>query len=152
MYTENIVEELKKKYGTNDPFELAKYLNIIVLYEELGEIKGYYNKYVRQKFIHLNTNLNEYERSFTCGHELGHAVMHPNSNTPFLRENTLFSVERLEIDANQFSVDLIIDTDKIKELLEERFYTIEQVSNYFGIDKKIIEYKIKRMYKNRFNF
>ncbi len=147
MHIQKIVEKLKKKYGTNNPFELAKYLNIIILYEELGEIKGYYNKFARQKFIHLNNNLKEDELYFTCGHELGHAIIHPNSNTPALRENTLYSINKLEMEANQFSVDLIIDENKLKEYLEEYFYSIDNISNIFCIDKKIIEFKIKRMYK-----
>lgn len=150
MYTQKIVENLKRKYGTNNPFELAKCLNIIILYEELGEIKGYYNKYARQKMIHLNNNLREEELYFTCGHELGHAIMHPNSNTPALRANTLYSVNKLEIEANQFSVDLIIDEKAIKTYLEEYFYTIDNVSALLGIDREIIEFKIKRMYKNKF--
>ncbi len=150
MHIQKIVENLKRKYGTNNPFELAKCLNIIILHEELGEIKGYYNKFARQKFIHLNSNLREDELYFTCGHELGHALMHPNSNTPALRSNTLYSINRLEMEANQFSVDLIIDDKKIKEFLEYNFYTLDNISNVLCIDKNIIEFKIKRMYKNKF--
>ena len=149
MDIKKIVEDLKEKYDTNNPFELAKCLNIIVLYEELGEIKGYYNKYVRQKFIHLNNNLNENEVLFTCGHELGHAIMHPNSNTPFLKSNTLSSVNSLEIQANKFSVDLIIDDDKIKELLEVHHFTTYDISKYFGVSDDIIEYKIKSLYRKK---
>lgn len=151
MNVQKIVENLKRKYETNNPFELAKYLNIIILYEELGEIKGYYNKYARQKMIHLNNNLREEELYFTCGHELGHAIMHPNSNTPALRANTLYSINKLELEANQFSVDLIVDDDIIKKYLEEYFYTVDNISTLLGIDKKIIEFKIKRMYKNKFH-
>lgn len=150
MNVQNIVENLKRIYKTNNPFELAKCLNIIILHEELGEIKGYYNKYARQKMIHLNNNLREEELYFTCGHELGHAIMHPNSNTPALRANTLYSINKLEMEANQFSVDLIIDDDDIKKYLEEHFYTVDNISTLLGIDKEIIEFKIKRIYKNKF--
>lgn len=150
MHIQKIVENLKRKYRTNNPFELAKCLNIIILYEELGEIKGYYNKFARQKFIHLNNNLREDELYFTCGHELGHALMHPNSNTPALRANTLYSINKLETEANQFSVDLIIDDKKIKEFLEDNFYTLDNISKLLCVDKNILEFKIKRMYKNKF--
>ena len=150
MHIQKIVENLKRKYRTNNPFELAKCLNITILYEELGEIKGYYNKFARQKFIHLNNNLREDELYFTCGHELGHALMHPNSNTPALRANTLYSINKLETEANQFSVDLIIDDKKIKEFLEDNFYTLDNISKLLCVDKNILEFKIKRMYKNKF--
>lgn len=149
MYISNIVNNLKEKYETNNPFILAKYLNILILYEELGEIKGYYNKHARQKMIHLNNNLEEHELYFTCGHELGHAIMHQNTNTPFLKANTLFSVDKLEIEANQFSVDLIIDDTDIKTYLKEYFYSVDRISNMLRMDRSIIEYKINRMLKNK---
>ena len=37
-------------------FEIAKGENIIMIKEPLGSINGYYNKFVRQKFIHINNN------------------------------------------------------------------------------------------------
>ena len=44
-----------------------------------------------------------------CAHELGHAVLHTHANTPFLRKNTFFSVDKLEIEANTFAALLLID-------------------------------------------
>ena len=38
-----IVEQLLKKYGTRNPFEIARQRNIILLYESLGTVRGYYN-------------------------------------------------------------------------------------------------------------
>ena len=38
-----IVEQLLKKYGTRIPFEIARQRNIILLYESLGTVRGYYN-------------------------------------------------------------------------------------------------------------
>jgi len=143
------VSELYKKYNTKNPFELAKLLNITVLYEELGEINGYYNSYVREKMIHINNNLDYKKQLFTCAHELGHAIIHPNSSTPFLRKNTLFSINKLEMEANQFAMDLLINDSEFKELLEDHLWSTYQLSNYFGVDLEIIEYKLKRLYKSR---
>ena len=33
---------LKKKYGTNNPFDIAQHLGIKVIFEPLGSISGYY--------------------------------------------------------------------------------------------------------------
>ena len=33
-------------------------------------------------------------------HELGHSVLHPNLSTPFLKENTLYSINKLELQVN----------------------------------------------------
>lgn len=111
MYIKNTVDKLIERFKTNDPFELADYMGIIIIKEPLGSINGYYNKFVRQKFIHLNSNLDERLQLFVCAHELGHAVMHPDANTPFLKNKTFYSVNKLERQANIFAATLLIDDD-----------------------------------------
>lgn len=100
---------LCRKYNTCDPFRLARELDIIVLYEELGSIRGYYNKCYKQKFIHINSALPEDEALSTCAHELAHAVLHSNLNTIFLKEHTLFSISRFENEADSFASDLLLN-------------------------------------------
>jgi len=103
---------LLNKYGTNDPFEIVKQKNILLFFEELGDIWGYYNKYVRIPMIHINNELTEFDSRFTCAHELGHFILHPEVNTPFLKKQTLFSVDRIEREANNFAVHLLIGDNK----------------------------------------
>lgn len=134
----NEVTKLKKKYGTNDPFEIAKAEKIIVLYEPLGSIRGYYNKYVRQKFIHINESLDETQRLVTCGHELGHAKIHPNANTPFFRNNTFYSVNKLERQANKFAGYLLIDFDMIDPYLLENC-SYEQIAKILNLPVELIK-------------
>lgn len=131
---------LVKKYKTRNPFELAKVLGILIIYEPLGQIKGYYNTAFRKKMIHINNGLTEYEQKFTAAHELGHAVLHPNSNTPFLRNQTLFSIDKLEIEANKFAVELLISDEDIAEM---KHLTIEQMATYFGVHKQLIKLRLK---------
>lgn len=131
---------LTKKYNTSDPFELADALKISVFYEDLGTINGYYNKPLRMKQIHINQNLNEYDAKFTCAHELGHAILHPNASTPFLRSKTFLSVDKLEIEANTFAVNLLIPDEIIVENMN---YTTEQLSRLLGYNKKLIELRMK---------
>lgn len=137
---ETLIDNLCKKYYTSNPFELAKRLNIIVLFEDLGTINGYYNTIFRQKFIHINCNLDEHQQRFTVAHELGHAILHPKANTPFLCENTFFSVGKLEREANLFAVQLLISNDDLKEYKE---CSISQLASIFGIHEKLIELRLK---------
>lgn len=130
---------LAKKYKTRNPFELANVLGILIIYEPLGQIKGYYNTAFRKKMIHINNGLTEYEQKFTAAHELGHAVLHPKSNTPFLRNQTLFSINKLEIEANKFAVDLLIPDEAIAEV---KYLTIDQMANYFGIHKQLMKLRL----------
>lgn len=70
------VKQLTHKHKTNNPYELAQLLNIIVMYAELGSTWGYFTTYKRSKFIIINQNISEELQSYTCAHELGHSVLH----------------------------------------------------------------------------
>ncbi len=131
---------LIQKYNTSDPFELADALKIAVFYEDLGSINGYYNNPLRMKQIHINSFLNDFDAKYTCAHELGHAIMHPNASTPFLRSKTLLSVDKLEIEANTFAVNLLIPDEIIAE---NRNYTTEQLSRLLGYRRNLIELRLK---------
>lgn len=110
----NAVNQLCKKHNTKDPFELANCLNINVFYHDLHEeINGFYKYEKRNKFIAINSNLSSTMQRAVCAHELGHAILRPQANTPFLRRNTFLSVDKLEIEANIFAALLLIDEKTI---------------------------------------
>ena len=134
------VEKIRRKYRTSDPFELARCLNIVVLFEDLGTINGYYNTVCRQKFVHINSRLSEAETRLTLSHELGHVLLHPKDNTYFLRSKTLLSVGRFEQEANLFAVHFLIPDD---ELLEYRDFSTGQLGAVFGMPEGLIELRIK---------
>ncbi|MBR8659576.1 MULTISPECIES: ImmA/IrrE family metallo-endopeptidase [unclassified Brevibacillus] len=135
-----IVSELIKKHGTNDPFEIAAQKNIVVLFEELGSIYGYFNVYKRIPMIHINCDLNESDQLFTCAHELGHSVMHTDVNTPFLKKNTLFSVERIEREANEFAVELLMPDCVLYEYRSTGM-TIHEAAAIYGVPREIAHLK-----------
>ena len=135
-----------KKYNTSDPFELADALKIAVFHEELGSINGYYNNPLRMKQIHINSSLNDHDAKYTCAHELGHAIMHPTASTPFLRLKTLLSVNKLEIEANTFAVNLLIPDEIITE---NRNYTTEQLSRLLGYNQELINLRLKTYYQEK---
>lgn len=135
-----LVSKLIRKYHTRNVFDLAKSMGILVLFEDLGSINGYYSKQLRIKQIHINCNLPEYMQTLTCAHELGHAVMHQNANTSFLRSSTFLSVDRLEIEANTFAMHLLLSDEVINE---HKGYTVEQMSRITGYNKRLIELRIK---------
>jgi Zn-dependent peptidase ImmA (M78 family) len=109
------LEKEVKKNKTINPFELAKNKKIIIRYLPLGNTLGFYMKNARQKIITLNCNNEDGLMRFVCAHELGHAVMHPNENTPFLHKNTLFSKDKIEREANEFAVNLILYNTNLTE-------------------------------------
>ncbi|MEJ8546594.1 ImmA/IrrE family metallo-endopeptidase [Brevibacillus borstelensis] len=107
--TERTITQLIKIHGTNDPMRVAAQKRIEVLFEDLGKnIWGYYACFNRIPSIHINFRLDEFRARFAIAHELGHHFLHPGINTPFLRKNTLFSIDKIEREANRFAIKLII--------------------------------------------
>ena len=89
-------------------------MNIIILHSDMKNTLGFFNTYKRSKFIHLNNNAPNKLKRFVCAHELGHAIQHQNINTPFLKRNTLFSVDKIEREANEFAVELLLTDALLK--------------------------------------
>ena len=87
-----MIQKLVRQAGTRDPFEIARQKHIIITEEPLGSIRGYYSRSHRQPVIHINSALSESQRRFTCAHELGHALLHPKANTPFLHSLSLIHI------------------------------------------------------------
>ena len=105
---------------------------------ELGTIRGYYSKKFRIKQIVLNCNLSEKDERFVLAHELGHAIMHENLNTSFLMENTLFSKNKFEKEANTFAIELLVpDT----EIVENPDLTIGQLARMTGYSEELLKCK-----------
>lgn len=129
-----------KKYGTRDPFRIAKEKGILIMYEDLGSIQGYYTMRFRTKQIHINRNIPYHLQKFTAAHELGHAILHPNESTPFLKNCTLQVVDKLEIEANKFAVELLIPDSDIAEYSDSSF-TIEQIARIYGYTVELLKLK-----------
>lgn len=128
---------LSKRHKTNDPFKLASLMNIIVVPWDLHEeINGFYRYDKRNKYIFYNNNLCGNDQRFVCAHELGHAILHPRANTPFLRKNTLFSIDKLEVEANTFAVELLLPDEYLQEYQDTNL-SIYDFSEMFGIPREL---------------
>lgn len=104
-----------KKHRTNNPFEIAKNRNIIIRYFPLGQTLGFYMKNVRHQVITINSDIEDCLKKFVCAHELGHAILHKDVNTPFLHKNTLFSKDKIEREANEFAINLLLYGEKLED-------------------------------------
>lgn len=142
-----LANQLIKKYSTNDPFEIAAHKNIKTLFWNLHyEIKGFYKYIRRNKFIFINSALPDYCQRFVCAHELGHALLHPKNNTPFMRESTLFSVDKIEVEANRFAVELLLPDEIIYDYKDSNL-SIEEIASIFGIPKEVARLKKVEFFK-----
>lgn len=112
----NIKEEARKLinfWGTANPFKLAEYLKIMIMYNDLGNVKGYSIMSLGKKIIFLNKDLNDFDKRVVCAHELGHCYCHDIVDLKFLLQHT-YLIERrvLEKEANIFASELLKDYDE----------------------------------------
>ena len=70
-------------------------------------------------------------------------MLHPNTSTPFLRSKTFLSVDKLEIEANTFAVNLLIPDDSIIEVIDNQNCTLEYMSRMLGYNQKLIELRLR---------
>lgn len=134
------VKHLVQKYETRDPLRLARYLNIHVVHKEYSpHTKGYYLKTLRNKFIVVNSTLDEYSQRIVLAHELGHAILHSSEPIYFIREYTLFPIGPYEIEANKFAAELLIDDFDIKDIRNESTSFIAAI---LGVSEELVKYKM----------
>ena len=132
MSIKHKVDMLCRKCDTRDPFTIAAKLGIRVLHEPLGSI---------------SQDLSKERQRQVCAHELGHAILHPKSNTPFLRANTLYSVNKLETEANRFMALLLHPATEIQDYAQCG-YTLYQIADICGLTPELVEYIITTYNRN----
>lgn len=143
MSIQNIAKRLIRKYKTNDPYELADCLGMIVIEDELDpSIRGYYHYFQRNKIAHINTRLDYNQRRATLAHEIGHAVLHTKLNIIFMEHNTYFIKSRYEYEANKFAAEILVPDDLLNAYPD---YTVQQISCFTGIPEYLIELKFSNL-------
>ena len=144
-WIKSIAQELVNRYSTTNPYELASCLNIEVISWDLHEeIRGFYKFERRNKFIVINNNLDDDLKRIVCAHELGHAILHPRANTPFMKKHTLLSVEKIELEANSFAAHLLIPDESLFNYYEQT--TIYDIASLHNVPFELVELKCKGLF------
>ena len=138
MDVKKIAVYTAKKYGTHDPFKIAKQRNVHIIESPLKSSLGYYTRHNRIQCIILKTCLHEPLQRFVCAHELGHSICHATLNTHWLKKNTLVSTDRIEREASTFAVELLLPDDLVREHPEHNLETLSKIA---GIPKSLIGLK-----------
>ena len=136
------VEDLCKKHNTRNPFELADLLKVYVVQWDLNnEINGFYQYEKRNQIIYINNNLPYEQQHVVCAHELGHAVLHKKSSVPFMRANTLFSIDKIEREANRFAAELLIPDESFREL-----NNMYEIASLHDVPLELVKLKCEKLF------
>lgn len=82
------------------------------------------------------------QQFLVCAHELGHSVLHPNANTSFFKAHTLFSVSKMETEANRFMIYLTISDD---ELLEYSEFPMSLLADVYGVPMDLTRWRYEQL-------
>ncbi|WP_312694068.1 ImmA/IrrE family metallo-endopeptidase [Caproiciproducens sp.] len=135
-----LVDKLIKKYKTNNPFELCDALDYIVLQVPLTGVRGFYQYYKSNNLVYINLDLPDQVKKFVCAHEIGHALMHRNTNTIYLDTRTFLKTSVYERQANQFAINLLYPHDA--DFDEYRDCTISQTAKCLNVSEELLEYRL----------
>jgi len=140
--------------GTRDPFKIARYLGVEVMYrDDFDELKGMYAILKNKRFIFINADLPEQLCRLVCAHELGHDQLHQDlAMNEDLKEFTLMDMSsRPETEANTYAAHVLLDEGDIMELAEYG-YDIWQIASELGVVVDILLVKMREMNKRGYNF
>ena len=140
MEQKRIADSLVQRHKTRDPFRVAAELGYVVIRIPLQGIRGFWQRMKRRNVIYIDSNLSEWEARFVCAHEIGHVLMHRGYNRIFMDANTYFPINRQEIEANRFAVDLLFDDEDLRFFLE---HPVQLAADYMGVNVELAEYRMQ---------
>ena len=138
MNPREVAIEIAARYNTNNPFDIARERNIGILYEPMKTTLGFYVRYRRFQNIILNDELSEGMQRFVCAHELGHSILHADLNVPKLTRYTMFSRDKFEMQANTFTVELLLPDELLREYPDCSIY---QLAASVGVPSEFVGLK-----------
>lgn len=126
-------------HNTRNPFEIIKWINAILVYYPLEDVRGFYQYFQRNNIIYIDERLSDIDKLFVCAHELGHMFLHKKANAIFMDTRTHFNTYRYEREADYFAMQLLIADEALSEY---NGCTLEQLSRIFGYDQKLMELRL----------
>lgn len=141
--------ELKKQYGTSDPFVLLDELGVTVKYSGgFHHLKAFYYIMLGFPYVVINDGLTEAELPVVAAHELGHHILHKQFATDApLREFGLYDMRsQPEREANLFAAELLIDDEVLQSLIrEENDYF--KIASLLGVPSELLSFKLNSLNK-----
>ena len=107
----------------------------------------------RNRFIFLNSNMEEYMMRMVLAHELGHDTFHRHltRNAPF-KEYQIFDItSQAEYEANIFAAHLLLDENKIVELANKG-YTDVEIASTLNVNINLLVFKMNEMNRYGANY
>ena len=141
------VRLVKLSHGGKSITEIFSDLNFVIAhlandYKYINRTKGCNIKSNELRAVLINPNLSENELLEVLAHELGHVYLHPNDNTFEIGEVDTVWVKKIELEADTFASEFLLDDDIFKEYIDLNF---EQLALKLGVSTKLVMLKFDNL-------
>lgn len=100
----NKINEILKKYNTNNPYDIIEKDDIILILHPLKNVNGFYQYVLDQHIIYINEALDNNKKNFVLAHELGHLFLHEKVNRYNCSD---IEIKQIENEADLFANSLL---------------------------------------------
>ncbi|MGG4172743.1 ImmA/IrrE family metallo-endopeptidase [Bacillus safensis] len=139
-------QHLLKEHNGNDIYKICQTLNIPILKNDLGTVRGclQYHENTDTYLIHINSN---YEwGKFGIAHELGHFFLHKDLNSFKLRNCSIELENKLEDQANLFAAELLLPDNLINTSpYPLNQWGIQQIAFLNDLPQFVVEQKVAQL-------
>jgi hypothetical protein len=154
MHNSGIYDDARKlaqRVGSADPQDYLDYLNIIYKPADyFPRLKGMYVADWRRCFIYINTNCGTRMQRMVKFHEIGHHILHRETNCIF-KEFELYNMANdTELEANVFAASILMPDDVIYDYAHDGG-TIGQIASLTGMDMNLVLIKMHDMQRRGFD-
>lgn len=137
-------------YKTADPEEICEKMGIIILEQDLPEcVNGFTLKYLESRFIIINQSLDYDDRRVTIAHELGHIILHGDTNSISLSCNTSFCISKYERQADCFAAFLLMSLE-MPSFSEFESITTQDISKMIHMPQDVVDDMFMNDYRHKF--
>ena len=152
-YIYSAAENVVKKHGTRNPFELLKCLGATVRFSygyDPDGLKGFSTIQNRIMFVVINGNLPEAEKRIVAGHEAAHLILHKTEilSSPFraLRDFSIYDNSgRLEYEANTFLSDFLLQDGEVMDVISDTSRDFFACAGELCIPPQLLAFKLLSM-------
>ena len=146
----NTAQNLIKKHKVSIPVDLVallKKLGISLNVSPLESMSGFAYQKDGRKVIGVNQGDGAHRQRFTIAHELGHMLLHANSDVLFDRKNDFVYFRDghsstgqnvREVEANAFAAELLMPSSDLRD----------RISKIGGVDLMADEHNVKKLAKH----
>lgn len=138
---DTVISKIIDVYHTTSPYEICENMGIIILYQDLPQkVRGFYIRYDEVYVIILNEEIDEDEALVVLAHELGHIILHGDTNIMRIAFYTELCTSRYEREADLFAVELLLRHCDF-HLEDCEGFSAEEISRMTHIPQALIKLK-----------